>query len=358
MGENRMTRKRKPFSFLAALASIALVLLAGCKPGNEPSHKNTAGDITDQAGRSVSLPKKVTSVVCLWPETTRILYALGAKDMLVGVDNQVGKDPVLQKVWPEIRDVPVIGTMSSVNVEQLVAARPDLVIVSARSRRLADQIAGHGLSVVCFHPRGKWKSFLEEITLTGRCVGRQHEAADLRRFIEEKMAEVQTIVTALPDDRRPRTYVTFAYDPLRTTPLDSVELAGGSNIAEGNRDIWYTVDMEWLLARDPDVIVQHALGRYDLATMGGGWSSLRAIKMNKVYRVYLGFCGVDPAQYVAQVRQLAALFHGPDIPWSRGLAADGRAIFQRVYGRGDVFDALVREMNITLAPAETQQTKE
>lgn len=344
-----MTSGRKAGLLLIVSSMIALALLLGVRSSKETFHRNDGESLTDQAGRTVNLPENVKSVVCLWPETTRILYAIGAKDLLVGVDDRVAADPVLKKVWPGIKDVPVVGTMSSANAEHLVATRPDLVIVSARSKRLAEQIASYNLSVVCFHPEGRWENFLDEISLVGRCVNREHEAANLRRFLEEKMAEVETIVAPIPQGHRPRVYVTFAYDPLRTTPLDSVELAGGINLAAGNREIWYTVDMEWLLGRDPDVIVQHALGKFNLTTMGGGWSSLRAVKEGKVYRVYLGFCGVDPAQYLVHIRQMAALFHQPETPWARNLAADGRAIFQRIYARGDVFDAIAREMNVTLA---------
>jgi len=333
----------------AVLTAFVLLAVLGLSCSRAPSDMRAGPHIADQAGRTVALPEKVERVVCLWPETTRLLYAIGAKDLLVGIDNGVCNGPVLPKVWPGLRRVPVVGTMSSVNMEELVAKRPDLVILSARSKRLAEQIAKHNLPVVCFHTRGKWRGFLEEITLLGRCVQREKEAAALRGFLEEEMAEVDMVVCPIPEERRPRVYVTFAYDPLRTTPLDAVQLAGGINLASGNRDIWYTVDMEWLLARDPDIIVQHALGKYDLSTMGGGWSSLRAVKEGKIYRVYLGYCGVDPAAYVVEVRQMAALFHRLHTPWAKGLAVDARSIYRRVYGRSDVFDVIAGEMNLTLA---------
>jgi len=127
-----------------------------------------------------------------------------------------------------------------------------------------------------------------------------------------------------------------------------VTRAGGINLAEGYRDIWYTVDMEWLLARDPDVIVQHALSKFDLTKMAGGWSSLRAVRQGRIYRVFIGYCGVEPAGYIFQVRQMAALFHGDEVPWAGDIEADGRAIFQQVYGRGDVFDQIAQEMDLTL----------
>jgi len=327
-------------------AWVALLVLCWGLLGAAGTDNRT---ITDQAGREVRLPARVERVVCLWPESACVLYAVGAGDLVIGVDARTPQHPVLRRVWPGLQDLPVVGTLTSANTERLLVQRPDLVIVSARSAALAERLSRLGLTVVCLHPRGKWKNYLEEVRLIGQCVGREERADGLRRFLERRMAEVEEVVSAVPHADRPRVYVTFAYDPLRTTPLDSVELAGGVNLAQGNRDIWYTVDMEWLLGRDPDVIVQHAMGTYDLTRMGGGWRSLRAVKERRVYRVFLGYCGVDPALYVQQVRQMAALFHGPQAAWARDLRADGRAIFERVYGRGEVFDDLARELNLTLA---------
>jgi len=313
--------------------------------------------ITDQADREVVIPDEIRRVVSLWPEATCILRALGASDLLVGVDDKAAEHPVLQKVWPEVKNVQVVGTMSSVNAEQLVALRPDLVVVPAQSKRLAEQIARYGLSAACFHPRGKWENFLEEITLVGTCVKRQSEAASLRKFLEEKMAEVTEVVNSVPKSHRPKVYVTFAYDPLRTTPLDSVERAGGVNLAEGDTEIWRSVDMEWLLARNPDIIVQHALGKFDLTKMSGGWPSLKAVKERRIYRVYLGYAGLDPAQYIFQIRQMAALFHNPDTAWAENLKADGERIFGRVYGCTEAFENIVHEMNVTLPIYDDKDTE-
>ncbi len=344
----------------SGVATVVVLVILAAMLSTRPPAAVSGPSMTDQAGREVPPPKKVESVVCLWPEATCILYAIGAEDLVVGVDERVTDHPVLQKVWPGLEDIPVVGTMDSANMEQLVARRPDLVIVSARSVRLAEQLAKHNLPVACFHPRGKWENYLEEISLIGQCVGRTAEAAKLRSHLEEKMAEVEAVVSPLPENRRPRVYVTFAYDALRTTPLDSVARAGGINLAEGYRDIWYTVDMEWLLARDPDVIVQHALSKFDLTKMAGGWSSLRAVKQRRIYRVFIGYCGVEPAGYILQVRQMAALFHGDEVPWAGDIEADGRAIFQQVYDRGDVFDEITREMDLTLerSAAAVSQPKE
>jgi len=335
---------RRAGARLTLLCGAALVAAAVAR--SEPSGGTW---ITDQAGRKVKVPEKVERVVSLFPGTTCLLYVLGAEEMVVGIDDRVCEGPVLPKVWPGVRRLPVVGTISSnVNKEQLLALRPDIVFLSHRRRDLAAEITKMGLTAACFGNYRKLDYFLEQITLIGRCVRRERQAAGLRRFIERKMAEVEAAVARIPRQRRPRVYVTFPWDPLRTTRLDRIERAGGINIAPGRPEVWYTVDMEWLLARDPDVILEHALGKYDLAKMGGGWSSVRAVREGRMYRVYIGYIGMDPAGYLFSVRQMAALFHRLDTPWAEDMAADGRAIFARVYGRPDVFDAIAREMNLTL----------
>ena len=67
---------------------------------------------------SAAYPQRI---VCLTAETVEILYALGADDRIVGVSSQAIRPP-------EARRKPRIGGYASVDVEKVMALRPDLVV--------------------------------------------------------------------------------------------------------------------------------------------------------------------------------------------------------------------------------------
>ena len=84
--------------------------------------------VTDQTGRSLTLPAPPRRIVSLVPSVTEILFAIGAQDVLVGVTDFCDYPP-------EARKKPSVGGMVAPSLETIVALKPDLVVATSAGNR-------------------------------------------------------------------------------------------------------------------------------------------------------------------------------------------------------------------------------
>ncbi|MFM2032457.1 MAG: hypothetical protein RLZZ297_1222, partial [Chloroflexota bacterium] len=119
--------------------------------------------VTDSAGRSVTIPQPVDSIVSLAPSTTEIVAALGARAQLVAVD-MYSDYPTDVSTLPKITNPDM-----SVNYEQIAALAPDVVFAAGITA--PDVIAGVeklGIAVVVVGaPSATFASVLADIQLVG-----------------------------------------------------------------------------------------------------------------------------------------------------------------------------------------------
>src|SRR5712671_8065591 len=124
------------------LAGLVALTLTACAPAERVPVRGGVA-VTDDASRRVTLAAPARRVVSLLPSFTEILFAIGAGDRLVG-----------RTTWcdypPEARQVPSVGDGINPNLEAVVAARPDLVVLyrSARNESAAGQLGQLGIRAV------------------------------------------------------------------------------------------------------------------------------------------------------------------------------------------------------------------
>jgi iron complex transport system substrate-binding protein len=90
---------------------------------------------------------------------------------------------------------------------------------------------------------------------------------------------------------RPTVFVEVWHDPVTTAGKESfvadlIELAGGRNIGNEASTPYYTVSSEWVIARNPDVIIAlYMAGGTNVPPVAGraGWSAVAAVKNGRVY---------------------------------------------------------------------------
>lgn len=85
--------------------------------------------VTDQLGRQVTLPDHVTRVVVLQHQTLNLLVQLHAAEDIVGVLSSWKKQlgPQFARFMPEIGQLATPGDLTQVNIESLLALRPQVV---------------------------------------------------------------------------------------------------------------------------------------------------------------------------------------------------------------------------------------
>jgi iron complex transport system substrate-binding protein len=249
-----------------------------------------------------SAPRRVVSLA---PSTTEILFALGAGDLLVGVD-QYSDFP------PEAKRVPQVGNDLSPSIERILGLRPDVVLMSssANTRELMDELGRLGVRVV-----GTRAEMLEEvfgdIATVGRALGRTAAADVLVGRLRARVAAVQARVAALP---KPRTLVVVWPEPLSVAGGhsfvdDAITAAGGVNVAADAPVPYPQYSVERLLARAPEVVIVGAHDGGPTTTVIDGYRSLPAVKAHRVHRVDGALLFRPGPRLIDGIEALAKLLH-------------------------------------------------
>ncbi|AVF36829.1 ABC transporter substrate-binding protein [Rahnella sikkimica] len=266
--------------------------------------------ITDQLGRQVTIPDQVDRVVVLQHQTLNLLVQLDATKDIVGVLNnwqqQLGSGYV--RLAPSLEKTPVVGDLTSVNLESVVALHPQVVFVTNYApQEMIDQISQTGIAVVAISlrddPKGEehkmnpvlpdedqayTEGLKKGIQLIGEVVNRQKQAQSLIDYTFAQRQLVGTRLKTIPADQRIRTYMAnpdlTTYGSGKYTGL-MMSHAGALNVAEATVKGYKQVSLEQVIAWDPQVIFVQ--DRYPEVvgqiTHDPKWQSIDAVKNHRVY---------------------------------------------------------------------------
>ena len=233
-----------------------LLLLVAC--GQQNRQVQTTDTVVDDYGRTVAVPAQPQRVVSLSPAVTEIIFALGAQDLLVGRTDFC--------VYPDAAaEIPSIGGISNLNIESILALKPDLVISGSMvGKKVTDQMDAMGTPMVCVIEKPKFEALFDNITAIGKLVGKEHEADSTVESLKWKVESLQTDTTPSSSGRT-RGYAPTCYYVVgfgeggnftaggNTFINDIIRMAGGRNIAEGIEGWSYS--LEALMKEDPDFII-------------------------------------------------------------------------------------------------------
>lgn len=268
-----------------------------------------ARTVTDQLGRTVTIPDKVERVVCLQHHALNMMLEMQAGDRLVGILDTWKKDlsEGILKVWPKLDELPMPGGLRAVNVEEVLALKPDLVIVTHYfPKEFIEQMEKAKLPVVAFSfyradyeqasrlnpklidpDKAYTEGMKDGIALMGEILGTQDKAAELTAYIMEKRELVGTRLADVPEEKKIRCYMAnpdlYTYGSGKYTGV-IMDRAGGKNVA-AELDGYQQVSMEQILLWAPQVIfVQDRYRKvFDEIRTEGTWAELDAVKDGKVY---------------------------------------------------------------------------
>lgn len=196
-------------------------------------------------------PKRIVSVA---PSLTELCCAFGMKDRLVG-RTQYCVYP------PGIESVPVLGAYTDLNLEAVVAANPDVVLITESSPKIRDDLEALKLKVAAL-PDSTYDDVLSAIDEFGRLVGRPKTAAALHRALR---ADIDRLSVGEVYDER----VLFLTQKMAIPPkavyiagpgsvLDQfITRCGRRNALVGHHDKeWGQIPIEMIIASQPDVIIE------------------------------------------------------------------------------------------------------
>jgi len=238
-------RLRLPHRLLRPVLFLVLAVGA-CRPGPAAS----AGlRIADDAGDTVAVPAPARRVVSLIPATTEILFAIGAGGQLAG-----------RTKWcdypAEAARVPDVGDGMNPNLEAVLAARPDLVVLyrSGQNASAAERLRSLGIPAI--QVRSDALADVPRLAqLLGRLTGHEHQADSVARTFERDLAAA----TVKPPAHPPGVFILVWDEPPMTVGAGSylselLARAGARNIFADLPASSGQISVEAAAVRDPDFV--------------------------------------------------------------------------------------------------------
>ncbi|MCE2941890.1 MAG: ABC transporter substrate-binding protein [Gemmatimonadota bacterium] len=265
----------------SALASALAAALAACAG---PAARPVAGErIIDDFGDTLVIARPPARIVSLNPASTEILFTIGAGQRVVGRTSW--------DAWPDAaRAVPDLGPGLRPNVEAVLAAKPDLVLLYAAqdNRAAARALRAAGVATLTLRV-DRIADFARATTLLGRVLGDTAAAATLRDSVLATVSRVAGEARAAR--AAARTSAPSVAWPLGERPLyviggssflgELIDSAGGRNAFGDLAQPSPTVAFEELVRRDPDVLVVGAAAAARIAT-DARWRQLRAVRSGRL----------------------------------------------------------------------------
>ncbi|TFW27307.1 cobalamin-binding protein [Massilia horti] len=257
------------------------ILLALCAFAAGVAH--AAITVVDDAGRTVTLARPAQRVISMAPHVTELLFAAGGGARIVGAMNYSD--------YPEAaKAIPLIGSNSQIDLERVVALKPDLIIVwqSGNTARQIEQLAGLGIPVFYSEPV-KLDQVADSLLRFGRLLGTEPAA---QAAAQDYRARIASLAERYGKRPTVRVFYQIWDRPLYTlngkqVASDALRLCGGQNIFADLAVVAPEVSQEAVLAKDPEVIVngdQYAPGDRGLA-IWKPYAAMTAVKRGNLFTV-------------------------------------------------------------------------
>ena len=234
----------------ARSAILLCLLLLPAAVGAEPV------SVVDFTGRTVTLPAPAQRIIALAPHIVENLYSAGAGDRLVGV--------VSYSNFPEAaRSLPQVGSYNAFSLEQIVAARPDLILMwgSGNGAGALEKLERLGIPVYVSELR-QLSDIPASIRLLGKLAGSEHRAEPEATRLERGLAE---LAEHYRDASRVSVFYQIWHQPLQTINGEHlisqlITLCGGDNVFADAETLAPRINLESVLARNPDAIIAGGMG--------------------------------------------------------------------------------------------------
>ncbi len=225
---------------------IGLVLLMSTAWTLHPSISG-AQTVTDDRGKLHAFATTPKRVVSLSPVSTELLFAVGAGSLLVGRTAHCD--------YPKSAlSVPSLGSLFPADYEKILAARPDLVLMSDGNHKTRARLETLGLPVFVIQPRT-----VEGIGETIRRLGKLTKSSKIADAAARSFEETLEKLTSQTKDR-PSVLFEVWSKPLTTSGpttflADIIRVSGGVNLVQQGNEEWPRLSPEWAITADPEVIL-------------------------------------------------------------------------------------------------------
>jgi len=316
-----MTKRQKTNVRLAALALLCLAFSACAKQVAERGNSGVGGlskvlpvrIVTDDLGRRITVPTKISRVVSLAPSVTESLFAVGAGDRLVGVTTYCD--------YPEsAKAIQKVGDTLNPNIETIVALKPDVVFVSGASQleTFTDTLDRNGIAVYVMNPT-RLEEIFHDLEQLGTMFDNYDEAERVAYALEKRERAICGITNGClgrdkdgPAPDAVRVFVQISKEPLFTVGKTSflnelIQDAGGLLVTNTIESAFPKLSKETALALQPEAIILSDSA--DNQEPNEVFKDSPAVKNGRVYKINADILSRPGPRLVDALEQIAKDLH-------------------------------------------------
>ncbi|MDQ7092199.1 ABC transporter substrate-binding protein [Desulfosporosinus sp. PR] len=292
------------------LVAVLLLSLAGCQAaGSTPAAQTSAGQttgtktVTDLVGNQVKIKNNIERIAIIPIPWASVAFAVdGSGKKIVGMHPSAMEsyqNCILKTVAPEMAaaNSTFVDNSFNVNYEEIAKLKPDLAVIWDYQPEVGKKLAELGIPSVAIK-YGTLQDVQNGIKLLGEILNKQDRAAALIKWQNDVINSLQSKTKELTS--KDKTKVLYLRDKqLQVGAGQSInklmiESVGGENVADKVSGSWTKVSMEQVMAWNPDVIILSDFSDivpedlYKNKLPGQDWSSIQAVKNQKVYKAPMG----------------------------------------------------------------------
>jgi iron complex transport system substrate-binding protein len=235
--------------------------------------------VRDDDGNAVTLQKPAQRVVALAPHVTELLFAAGGGSRIVGA--------VTYSDYPEeAKKIPRVGDNRLVDLERLIAMKPDLVVVWMHGSSERQIEAIRQLGIPMFHSEPKnLDSIADNLIRLGQLMGTENVAQPAAAEVRRQLADLAQKYAHRPPVRM---FYQVWDKPLYTLSgmhivSDAIRLCGGVNIFADLKTTAPVVSIEAVLQADPEAIFGTAEKNYGGVNLWRPYTGMTAVRNDNLF---------------------------------------------------------------------------
>lgn len=285
-----------------------------------PEQKAWPREVRDAEGNVIAIPSQPQRIHTLSLGYDELSMALVGPEGFAAI-GKVALNPMYGNIPDQAG---LVARAIGRNAEEILAARPDLVVASPYSdKELVRQLRDAGLTVVVSDLNDSLEGHVNNIRFLAYLYGEEERGEALIREVEKRLQRLDALVAAeLQAHARPLVIQLSSRlnTPGNNTTMDGIiRRAGGANAAaEAGLEKWQQITLEKVVELKPDVII---FGDYDAAEKDFGaellghpsLQNVPAIVNQRVYQLPHRFISTLSHWNVRGAEELARLL------WPEGL---------------------------------------
>jgi ABC-type Fe3+-hydroxamate transport system substrate-binding protein len=240
-------------------------------------------------------------IIALAPHITELVYAIGAGEQLVAVS-------AFSDYPPAAQSLPQVANYAGVNLEAILALKPDLVIAWKTGNVAADirRLQQFGINVVFSDPI-KISDIANELRYLGLVTGQQQQAEAAATDFEQQLAMLTAEYRHKP---RLKVFFSMGTEPLTSVanqawPAQALQLCAASNIMTNAKNDYPQPGLEQVLQAQPEVIIQATAGAKPADTsFWQRYPVIPAVALNQFVTVDADLLYRTSARTLGGIRQL------------------------------------------------------